>query len=175
MRTATALADSVGLDKVAFGGEVVTDLAQPGYVVWHIKVRYVAALKQYIAMYAAFPMTTGIGDCTNDDLFMAMSDDGLHWHSFQVPVLNHLDRRFDFTTLYRASFQYDAATDRLRTIVSALEKNGWGQFGVVYGYTSLVTALGSSYTVAASQLVPSPLLVRKPAVGVKKVIMEDKP
>jgi hypothetical protein len=175
MRTATALADSVSLDKLAFGGEVVTDLAQPGFVIWHIKVRYVTALQQYIAMYAAFPLTTGIGDCTDDDLFMATSADGIHWHPFQAPMLNHLDRRFDFTTLYRASFQYDGNTDQLRTIVSGLEKAGWGQFGVVHQYASLVNALNSSYTVAASQLVPSPVLVRKPAIGAKKVMMEDRP
>ena len=175
MRTATSAADTTGLDNLAFGGEVVTDLAQPGYVVWHIKVRYVPALKQYLAMYAAFPVTTGIGNCTNDDLFMAMSADGIHWHPFQAPVLNHLDRRFNFTTLYRASFQYDAGTDQLRTIVSALEHSGWGQYGVVHQFGALVNALNASYSVAASQLVPSPLLVRRPAPGAKKVIMEDRP
>jgi hypothetical protein len=174
MRIATSA--SAGLDSIQFGSEVLTDLAQPGYVIWHMKVRYVAALKQYIAMYAAFPQTTGIGDCTNDDLFIATSTDGLHWTTYSAPVLNHLDKRFSLESLYRASFVYDAGTDQLRTIVSALDtKSNWGQYGVVHGYSALVNALNSSWTVAAAQLVPPPNLVRKQLPGVKKVIMEDRP
>jgi hypothetical protein len=70
-------------------------------------------------------VTTGIGNCMNDDLFMATSADGVHWQSFQALVINHLDKRFKFT--------------------------------------------------AASQLIPSSQLVRKPDVGVRQVIMEDRP
>ena len=173
MRTATA--DTAGLADIQFGAEVATDLAQPGYVIWHMKVRYVPALKQYVAMYAAFPMTTGIGNCMNDDLFMATSADGVHWQSFQAPVINHLDKRFKFTSMYRASFQYHANTDQLRTIVSGLEASNWGQYGVVHGYKALVGALNSSLTVVASQLIPSSQLVRKPDVGVKQAITEDRP
>jgi hypothetical protein len=77
--------------------------------------------------------------------------------------------------MYRASFLYDANTDQLRTIVSGLESSNWGEYGVVHSYKALVSALNSTYTVAASQLVPSSKLVRKPDVGVKKMIMEDRP
>jgi hypothetical protein len=173
MRQATS--DTAALGGVQFGAEAATDLAQPGYVIWHIKIRYVPALKQYVAMYAAFPHTTGIGDCTNDDLFIATSADGTHWKSFSAPVLDHLDRRFKFTSLYRASFQYDAATDHLHTIVSALSGSAWGQFGVAHNFSALIGALNASTTVAASQLVPSPMLVRKAEIGVKNVIVEDHP
>jgi hypothetical protein len=171
----TAISSTAGLDSIQFGPEAPVDLAQPGWVIWHIKVRYVAALKQYIAMYAAFPLTTGIGNCTNDDLFLATSADGVHWQSFQAPVINHLDRRFNFVSMYRASFQYEAKTDRLRTIVSGLEGLRWGQYGVVHNYTSLLGALSASSTVAAAQLVPSPKLVRSADSRVKAVIMEDRP
>ncbi len=170
----TAINDS-SLASLQFGGESLTDLAQPGYVIWHIKVRYVAPLKQYIAMYAAFPQTTGIGDCTNDDLFIATSADGMHWTSYPVPVLNHLDKRFKFTSMYRASFMYDANTDQLRTIVSALAGSDWGQYGVVHDYSLLMSALNSSIIASAAQLIPRSNLVRKPDVGVKKMIMEDRP
>ena len=173
MRTATA--DTAGLADIQFGAEAATDLAQPGYVIWHMKVRYIPALKLYVAMYAAFPMTTGIGNCMDDDLFMATSADGVHWQSFQAPVINHLDKRFKFTSMYRASFQYDAGTDQLRTIVSGLEASNWGEYGVVHGYKALISALKSTFTVAASQLIPSSQLVRKPDVGVIQVIMEDRP
>jgi hypothetical protein len=175
VKVRNATTDTAGLDAIQFGAEVTTDLAQPGFVIWHIKVRYVPALKQYIAMYVAFPQTTGIGDCTDDDLYIATSADGLHWKSFRAPMLNHLDKRFPFTSLYRSSFIYDAATDQLRTIASALTGANWGEYGVAHNFTALIGALNSSATVAASQLVPSPLLVRKPDLNVKRVIMEDRP
>jgi hypothetical protein len=170
----TAINDS-SLTSLQFGDESLTDLAQPGYVIWHIKIRYVAALKQYIAMYAAFPQTTGIGDCTDDDLFLATSADGMHWKSYATPVLNHLDKRFKFTSMYRASFAYDPGTDQLRTIVSALAGSNWGQYGVVHDYSLLMTALNSSITASAAQLRPPSSLVRKADIGVKKMIMEDRP
>jgi hypothetical protein len=174
MRTANS--GTAGLDSLQFGAEVPTDLVQYGYVVWHLKVRYVAALKLYVAMYAAFPFTTGVGNCMNDDLFMATSADGLHWQTFPAPVLDHLDSRFKFTSLYRASFQYTAGNDQLRTIVSALDVAGnWGQYGVVHNYTALTTALQSSWTASAAQLAPPPSLVRKPDAVTAKAIMEDRP
>ena len=173
MRTATT--DTAGLGTIQFGGEVATDLVQPNYTIWHLKVRYVDALKQYVAMYAAFPNTTGIGDCTNDDLYIANSVDGIHWTTYPAPVLNHLDKRFKFTSLYRASFHYDANNDQLRTIVSGLEKSNWGQYGVVHSYKALVNALKSSAAVAAAQLVPSQKLVRKADPVVRKIPTEDRP
>ena len=171
MRVATS--DTAGPGTIEFGAEAPTDLAQRGFVIWHMKVRYVAALKRYVAMYAAFPATTGISNCMNDDLFMATSADGVHWQSFLAPVIDHLDNRFRFTSMYRASFQYDADRDELRTIVSALAAGDWGEYGVVYGYTALVRALNSSRTVAASQLVPSSKLVRKPDTGMALAVMAD--
>ena len=173
MRVATS--DTAALGGVQFGPEVRVDLAQPGYVIWHLKIRYVPEKKEYWAMYAAFPLTTGIGNCMADDLYLATSADGVHWKTFPAPILNHLDRRFKFTSLYRASFLYDAATDHLRTIVSGLESSAWGQYGMIHNYTALVNALNSSSTVAAAQLVPSSKLVRPPDKGVKSVIMEDRP
>ncbi len=173
MRTATS--DTASLGAIQFGPEVTTDLAQYGYVIWHIRVRYVPALKQYIAMYAAYPQTTGVGYCVNDDLFIATSADGLHWKSFRAPMIDHLDKRFAFLSMYRSSFQYDPATDQLRTIASAVTGGNWGEYGVTHNYSALLAALNASVTVASSQLVPSQTLVRKPDLNVKRVIIEDRP
>jgi hypothetical protein len=173
MRTAVAT-PSASLDSLRFGAEVATDLAQPGYVIWHMKVRYIAAKQMYLAMYAAFPVTAGSGNCATNDLFIATSVDGLHWQAFPVPIINKLDRRFNFVSLYRASFNYYPATDRLRTITSALEDD-WGQYGVVYNFTALMAALNSSTTASAAQLVPSHKLVRKPDAHPRVVKIEDEP
>jgi hypothetical protein len=171
----TAVSDTASLGAIQFGPEVTTDLAQPGYIIWHIKIRYVPALKEYIAMYVAFAQTTGIGYCASDDLFLATSADGLHWKSYNAPMIDHLDKRFSFMSMYRSSFNYDPATDQLQTIASALSTNNWSEYGVTHKFSALIAALNASTTVAASQLVPSPLLVRKADVGVKRVIMEDHP
>jgi hypothetical protein len=175
VKTRTATSQYPSLDSVQFGSESTTDLAQPGYVIWHIKVRYIPEQHQYWAMYAAFPQTAGPGDCTDDDLFLATSADGMHWTTFATPFLNHLDRRYTFTSMYRASFQYDAATDQVRTIVSALSGTDWGQFGVAHNRKTLMAALTSSQTATAAQLVASQKLVRTPGKSVKKVIAEDRP
>ena len=172
MRLAQATGSS-SLDSVRFGPEVATDLAQPGYAVWHIKIRYIAEKNMYLAMYAAFPVTSSIGNCATNDLFVATSTDGLHWQTYPVPLLNKLDRRFSFATLYRASFTYNATTDNLRTIVSGLEMD-WGQYGVTHNFTAVMAALNSASTVAASQLLPSFNLVRKADHG-RVVKIEDRP
>jgi hypothetical protein len=173
MRTANPTTSS-SLDSVQFGSAVATDLVQPGYVVWHIKIRYIAEKNMYLAMYAAFPWTATGGNCATNDLFIATSADGLHWQTFPVPLLNKLDRRFNFTTLYRASFTYNPNTDNLRAIVSGLE-NTWGQYGVTYNFSALMTAMNASNTVAASQLLPSFNLVR-PADRHRKIVkIEDQP
>jgi hypothetical protein len=173
MRVANPTASS-SLDSVQFGPEIATDLVQPGYVVWHIKIRYIAEKNLYLAMYAAFPVTPGVGNCATNDLFIATSVDGLHWQTFPVPMLNKLDRRFNFVTLYRASFNYNPNTDNLRTIVSGLEGN-WGQYGVTHNFTALMAAMNTATTVAASQLVPSFNLVRKADPHRKVVKIEDQP
>jgi hypothetical protein len=173
MRVAAPTSSS-SLDSMQFGAPVLTDLTQPGYVIWHIKIRYIAQKSMYLAMYAAFPMTTGFGNCANDNLFLATSADGLHWNTFAAPMLDQMDRRFNFTTLYRASFSYNATTDNLRTIASGLEMN-WGQYGVVHNFTALMAALNASNTATAAQLTPSFKLVHQHDPGRKRVIIEDEP
>ncbi len=172
MRTATQA--GVGLDSLHFGSEITTDLAQPGYVIWHMKVRYIPSKKEYWAMYAAFPMTTGQGNCSLDDLFLATSKDGLHWTTFNAPVLNHLDKRFNFVTLYRASFQYNASTDQIKTIVGGLEKT-WSEYAVVQNYSALIGALNLSNVAPQSALAALPSLVRRQSRALAKIVVEDKP
>jgi hypothetical protein len=167
--------DTTSLDSTKFGSEVLTDLVQPGYVIWHLKIRWIPQKQQYWAMYAAFPQTTGIGNCTTDDLFMATSSDGMHWQSFRAPIIDHLDRRFNFVSLYRASFQYYPSTDNLRVITSALDETRWGQFAVAFSYSSLMNALNSSLNASISALVAPPKLVRPFDLRLRPLVVEDRP
>ena len=130
---------------------VAVGLIQPGYVIWHIKWRWVAEKQQYWALYAAYPITSY--GCASDDLFFATSADGKNWKTFPVPMLSRLDARFNFQTLYRATFLYDASGDKLQVIASALEnKSGWGEFAVTSNYSRLVAALNLSLGVPSSAL-----------------------
>ncbi len=173
MRVATS--DTLSLAGMTFADPVPVDLAQPGYVIWHIKVRYIPEKHEDWALHAAFPHTTGIGDCTDDDVFFATSSDGSHWRSYPVPLLNHLDARFNYTTLYRGTFLYDAQRDELQTVVSAIESGKWGQFGVVHKYSTLSNALNMSWTASAASLTPSAALVRRPDPNRKRLVIEDHP
>lgn len=170
MRTGSS---SGPLERVAFGDEIATDLAQPDWVIWHIKVRYIPEKREYWAMYAAYSKDDN-GGCLNDDLFFATSGDGLHWKTYPVPILNHLDSRFNFESLYRASFIYEASTDRLRTIVSARD-SVWGQFGVVHDYKALRSALDSSLKLAGGSLDAPRGMVRRPAESRVRIVVNASP
>ncbi len=102
---------------VRWSEPVPTDLAQPGYVVWHLKVRYVPSKGEYWALYAAFPKDR-VG-CDTDDLFFARSVDGVHWESFPEPLLRHEDRAWTAAAVYRSTFLYDPVSDELRVWLSA--------------------------------------------------------
>jgi hypothetical protein len=164
---------STPLERLSFGDEIPTDLAQPDWVIWHIKVRYIPEKKEYWAMYAAFPKAQ-VGGCLNNDLFFAISSDGVHWRTFPVPMLDHLDSRFRFVSLYRASFDYDGAADRIRTIVSAKD-TVWGEYGVSHDYTALKHALDTARTLPGASLVAGANVVRVVPRQVHRIRLNSRP
>ena len=91
-----------------------------------------------------------------------------------MPILDHLDNRFQFKSLYRASFVYESSTDRLRTIVSAKD-TAWGMLSVVHDYAALRRALDASRTAAAASLVASRDLVRGPAPSGQRIVLNARP
>jgi len=99
-----------------------TDLAQRGYVVWHLDVRWVPAFSEYWAVYAAYP-DDGQG-CGGDDLFFARSADGVHWRTYPSPIYRRADREWTRSALYRSTFQYDALSHEIRLWVSARDSSG---------------------------------------------------
>jgi hypothetical protein len=122
---------------------VATDLAQPGYVVWHMKVRYVPSKNEYWALYAAFP-TTPAG-CDVDDLFFARSADGVHWTTYPAPILRHEDRAWTAAAIYRSSFLYDADSDELRVWLSARGADAKWRLGFAhFRYSRLLQQLSTS-------------------------------
>jgi hypothetical protein len=141
VRRAASVATSLGL--TSWSDAVTTDLVQPGYSVWHLKVRYVPSKREYWMLYAAY-LADGNG-CGGDDLFLAHSKDGLHWQGFPNPILRHGDREWSFGAAYRGTFLYDPSHDELSVWFSAKSGSGvWRMLLAHYHYSALVTSLARS-------------------------------
>jgi hypothetical protein len=157
MRTAVGAPGSVA--DARWAEPVATDLVQPGYVIWHMKVRYVASKGEYWALYAAFPAATAatVG-CETDDLFYARSTDGVHWETFPEPLLRHEAHAWSALSVYRSSFLYDPVTDELRVWASAQGNDRkWRlalarfRYGQLLGELSTPTPQGPSLAAASAR------------------------
>ena len=96
----------------------------PGYVIWHIDVDELPR-GGYLAFIAAFPVGTS---CSNNDLWLATSPDGVTWRNFAIPLLWRgmaIARRRSISTWYRGTIRYDADGDTLHLWPSALSNNDW--------------------------------------------------
>jgi hypothetical protein len=147
------------------------NLVQPGYIIWHIKWRFIPEKQEWWALYAAYPVSTF--GCVHNDLFLAVSRDMHNWTTFPAPVSSRLETRFNFESMYRATFLYWAKSDKLQIITSALESDlGWGEFSTTYDYANLLAALtlSSQVSSAFSFARVSPLVAtsRHPALLVEK-------
>jgi hypothetical protein len=130
------------LDSIAWPASQLTDLAQPGYVIWHMKVEYVPSKKEYWALYVAYPADGR--SCQDDDLFIARSTDGVHWVSYPRAMLRHELRAWTAGALYRSTFVYEPATDALRVWLSGEDvksvwHSGYAQFNLTTLFTQLAT------------------------------------
>ena len=114
----TAIQTRVSPDgRSAFSEPQPVNLTQPGYVVWHIQVR--AFRGALWMLYAAYPLMAGT--CVSGDLFLARSDNGVDWTTFQKPLISR-DGGLGFEAgLYRSSMVYDESTDDLTLQVSGYE------------------------------------------------------
>ena len=91
---------------------------------WHIDVAELP-LGGYVALIAAFPRGNS---CSQSDVFLATSDDGLAWHTLALPVLWRgmaIAKKRSITTWYRGTLRYDPATDVLDMWPSALAGPNW--------------------------------------------------
>lgn len=108
---------------------VAVGMSIPGYVIWHIDVEDLPR-GGYLAFIAAYPVGTS---CSNSDLWLATSADGLTWRSFAIPVLWRgmgIARRRSISTWYRGTVRYDARGDTLHLWPSALSGTIWSVYHV---------------------------------------------
>lgn len=97
------------------------NLVQPGYVIWHIEVRYLASRKETVMLAAAYPTGKSSGFTI---VFLARSPDGINWQTSPKPVLIS-GAGWDHSEIYRSTFVYDESRDLLRVWYSAMGGNVW--------------------------------------------------
>ena len=91
-------------DGVHWSAPASVDLAQPDEIIWHIDVAWIAARREYWALYNTYPPGS---TCATGALYLATSSDGLHWRTYPSPVARSgiLDAFRDI--IYRSTFEVD--------------------------------------------------------------------
>ncbi|MBL8989875.1 MAG: hypothetical protein JNJ80_26640 [Gemmatimonadetes bacterium] len=101
-------------DGVAWGPPTALALAHDGLYPWHVDVAWIESRQEYWAVYNAKKP----GSCTTPALFLARSPDGLAWTPVRTPLVAKGDDARLRDIVYRASFEYLPAEDRLALWVS---------------------------------------------------------
>jgi hypothetical protein len=93
-------------DGVHWSSAEATPLSDPDGYPWHVDVEWIPSRNEYWALY---PVKTA-GGCTTDRLGLATSADGMHWTTYESPVLlrGSTDELSDI--VYRSTVDFDAAT-----------------------------------------------------------------
>jgi hypothetical protein len=103
-------------DGVHWNEPAVTNISIPGYVVWHLNMTQVGQTGRLLAAITAFRQ--GLS-CHQTELFLAYTE-GENWVTMPKPVVSHgPPKAWDGRLIYRSSFLYDEAQDRLRAWYSA--------------------------------------------------------
>jgi hypothetical protein len=103
---ATKVEARTSSDGIHWKGPITTDLQQPGEVVWHIDVEWVPARDEYWALYNTYPPGSS---CVTGALYLARSDDGIHWRTAASPLARRGLVPAFADVIYRSTFLVDAS------------------------------------------------------------------
>ncbi len=95
----------------------------------------------YLALIVAFPR--GLA-CGNSDLWIATSQDGIRWKTFQAPAFWRAMKSAtarSVTSWYRGTLRYNAATDVMDMWPSALSGTTWSVYHTRVKLADLVALL----------------------------------
>ncbi|MDD3284777.1 MAG: DUF2341 domain-containing protein, partial [Patescibacteria group bacterium] len=125
---------------------ISVSLSQPGYVIWHIDIKYIPEKQKYYMLYSAFP----VGQ-SNDDgaaLFFAQSDDGITWEVYNKKAINtYPTSSWDSRAIYRATFLYNDNSDMFRVWYSAKgNDNSWHTGYTERNMTAFLDSMDSDNT-----------------------------
>jgi hypothetical protein len=96
-------------DGITWSSPLITDLAEPEVSPWHIDVEWIPARQEFWAIYNV----KVAGSCTTAALHFATSADGVHWTLAASPVLQRAAIPEFTDIVYRASLEYDQASDAI--------------------------------------------------------------
>ncbi|HEX7938949.1 MAG TPA: hypothetical protein VF483_08125 [Gemmatimonadaceae bacterium] len=102
-------------EDIEWGAPQTVSLDQPSYVPWHLEIRWVRKLQMYVGLVVAHPVG---GTCGDDDLFLVVSSDGMHFNTYPHPILWRRNPWITFKAVYRSSFIYDDSQRLLRLWIS---------------------------------------------------------
>lgn len=148
-----------------WSGPVLTDMAQPGQVIWHVDVQWLPQRGEYWALYNSYPVG---GTCVTRALFLARSTDGVHWDMPQLPLLvaGHAPALRD--VVYRSTFRLSPDGQWVELLVSgAAFEQGRYHWRIGRRVISLAEALGGSVMQISDESwqLPAPLHLPPPEPG----------
>ena len=119
---------------------ITVNMSIPGYVIWHLDVEDLPR-GGYLAFIAAFPIGTS---CSNSDMWLATSADGLTWRTFAIPLLWRgmaIATTRSISTWYRGTIRYDVQSDTLHLWPSALAGRYWNVYHVAVPFAETLRLL----------------------------------
>ncbi|HEY7027871.1 MAG TPA: hypothetical protein VH438_09715 [Gemmatimonadales bacterium] len=119
----TVVERRTSVDGEHWSAPLVTDLAQPGQLVWHIDVQWIPARHEYWALYNTYPAG---GTCVTDALYLARSVDGMRWTTYPSPLLSRGATDEFRDIVYRSTFAVDPTADAVQFWFSGASYNGGG-------------------------------------------------
>jgi hypothetical protein len=119
----TVVERRTSLDGEQWSAPLVTDLAQPGQIVWHIDVQWIPARQEYWALYNTYPAG---GTCATDALYLARSADGMRWTTNPSPLLSRGATDEFRDIVYRSTFAVDPTAQVVQFWFSGASYNGSG-------------------------------------------------
>ncbi|MEO8089683.1 MAG: hypothetical protein ABI703_05250 [Gemmatimonadales bacterium] len=103
-----------------WGTPRTVNLRQSGFYPWHIDVQWIAARKEFWAMYNV----KVAGNCNTPAVFLATSTDGINWTPRKQPLLAKGSFPPFADIVYRATFSYVPASDDIVVWYSGARYNG---------------------------------------------------
>lgn len=141
-------------DGIKWNAASVTDLAQPGQVIWHIDVQWIPARLEYWAVYNTYP--TG-SNCATHSLYLARSTDGAHWTVSPSPIARSgLIEEFA-DVIYRASFLTDSKANHVTLWLSGARY--YEGAGYAWRTASVATSTAELFAIAGA---PTPAFAANP-------------
>lgn len=139
---------TVEVDSITWSAPQRVEWTQPGWTHWHIDVSRVG--DWYLGLSAAYPNGT---NCTQIELFAALSRDGVRWMTLPEPIERLRDVRTTTVSLYRASAAYDPRTHAVTIAFSAASgpTYAWENYRRTWDGPALIAAFKEYGTTSARE------------------------